>query len=160
MVKNIKRVGSSGYRFKSWIYLHSMTHIVQYCVVDGLPDVPHRPLHVGWSDDLMSPWCVLICCQDANLSPGDLLLMDVYRLIKSQDKNKRKDWQQCPETQSMIWLHACHKAQLYLQHLNPFSTLEHTKWTMVNAILLHRGFGDKIWYARQSDRAHMQATRP
>lgn len=90
-------VGSSEYRFKSCIYLHSMTHIVQYCVVDGLPDVPHRTLHVGWSDDLMSPWCVLVCCQDANLSPGDLLLMDVHRLIKTKDKNKTKDWQQGPD---------------------------------------------------------------
>lgn len=65
-----------------------MAHIIQYCEVDGLPDVPHRPLNVGRSDDLMSPCCVFIRCQDADLSSGDLLLMDVHCLMKMQEKTK------------------------------------------------------------------------
>ncbi len=70
------------------MYLYSMAHIIQYCEVEGLPDVPHRPLNVGRSDDLMSPCCVFIRCQDADLSSGDLLLMDVHRLMKMQEKTK------------------------------------------------------------------------
>ena len=57
-----------------------MTHVVQGVVVDGLADVAHRPLRVGGGDDLVRPRRVLIGRQDADLPPGDLLLVDVHRL--------------------------------------------------------------------------------
>lgn len=63
-----------------------MADIVQDSVVDGLSDVSHRPLHVGWCDDLMSPRRVFIRGQDPNLPPGYLLFMDVHRLWNSDDK--------------------------------------------------------------------------
>lgn len=80
-----------------------MAHIIQNVVVDGLPDVSHRPLHVGRSDDLMSPRRVLICCQDANFSPGHLLLVDVHCLMKAKEKTKTR-WQSARKIQkSRLW---------------------------------------------------------
>lgn len=57
-----------------------MAYIVQYCVVNRLPDVPDRPLHVGRCDDLMGPRRVLVGGQDPDLPPGHLLFMDVHCL--------------------------------------------------------------------------------
>lgn len=57
-----------------------MANIVQHVVVDGLPDVSDRPLHVGRGDDLVGPRRVLVGGEDPDLSPGHLLLVDVHRL--------------------------------------------------------------------------------
>ena len=57
-----------------------MAHVVQHVVVDGLADVAHGPLDVGRRDDLVGARRVLIGGQDADLSPGHLLLVDVHRL--------------------------------------------------------------------------------
>lgn len=57
-----------------------MADIVQYSVVNGLPDVPDWPLHIGRRYDLMSPSRVLVRGQDPDLPPGNLLFMDVHRL--------------------------------------------------------------------------------
>lgn len=61
-------------------HLNTMAHIVQYSVVNGLPDVPDRPLHISRRYDLMSPRRVLVGRQDPDLPPGHLLFMDVHRL--------------------------------------------------------------------------------
>lgn len=57
-----------------------MAHVVQHAVVDGLADVAHRPLGIGWGDDLVCAGCVLVGGEDANLPPGHLLFVDVHRL--------------------------------------------------------------------------------
>lgn len=57
-----------------------MADVVQYSVVNGLPDVPDWPLHISWRYDLMCPGCVLVGGQDPDLPPGNLLFMDVHRL--------------------------------------------------------------------------------
>lgn len=57
-----------------------MADVVQYSVVNGLPDVPDRPLHIGRRYDLMGPRRVLVGGQDPDLPPGHLLFMDVHRL--------------------------------------------------------------------------------
>lgn len=61
-------------------HLDSVAHVVQHAVVDGLADVAHRPLGIGWGDDLVCAGCVLVGGEDANLPPGYLLFVDVHRL--------------------------------------------------------------------------------
>lgn len=61
-------------------YFDTVSHIIQQGVVDGLPDVAHRPLHVSWGDDLVSARSVLICGQDANFSTCYFLLVNVHSL--------------------------------------------------------------------------------
>lgn len=51
-------------------------------VVNGLADVAYRPLGIGWCDDLVCARSVLIGGEDADLSSGHLLFMDVHRLGK------------------------------------------------------------------------------
>lgn len=67
-------------------HLDAMAHIVQDVVIDGLPDVPDRPLHVGRSDDLMGPGCVLVGGQDPDLPPGNLLFVDVHGLKRHEEE--------------------------------------------------------------------------
>lgn len=57
-----------------------MAHIVQHSVVNGLPDVPDRSLHIGRCYNLMGPRCVLVRGQDPDLPPGHLLFVDVHSL--------------------------------------------------------------------------------
>lgn len=57
-----------------------MADVIQYSVVKGLPDVPDRPLHISWRDDLMGPRCVLVGGQDPDLPPGHFFFMDVHSL--------------------------------------------------------------------------------
>lgn len=59
-----------------------MAHVVQHAVVDGLADVAHRPLGIGWGDDLVCAGRVLVGGEDADLPPGHLLFVDVHRLRK------------------------------------------------------------------------------
>ena len=61
-------------------YFDTVSHIIQQCVVDGLSNVAHRPLHVARGDDLVGARGVLVCGQDANLSTGHLLLMNIHCL--------------------------------------------------------------------------------
>lgn len=61
-------------------YLDTMAHIVQHSVVNGLPDVPDRSLHIGRCYNLMGPRCVLVRGQDPDLPPGHLLFVDVHSL--------------------------------------------------------------------------------
>ena len=71
-------------------HLDPVAHIVQHVVVDGLPDVSDRPLHVGRGDDLVGPRRVLVGGEDPDLSPGHLLLVDVHRL-NTWETEKRHD---------------------------------------------------------------------
>ena len=61
-------------------YLHAVPHVVQHAVVNGLADVAHWPLRIGWGDDLVCAGGVLIGSEDANLPASHLLLVDVHRL--------------------------------------------------------------------------------
>lgn len=61
-------------------HLHSVAHVVQHAVVDGLADVAHRPLGVGGSDDLVRAGGVFVGRQDPDFPPGHLLFVDVHRL--------------------------------------------------------------------------------
>lgn len=61
-------------------HLNTMANIIQYGVVNRLPDVPDWPLHISRRYDLMGPRRVLVCGQDPDLPPGHLLFMDVHRL--------------------------------------------------------------------------------
>lgn len=61
-----------------------MADVVQYIVVNRLPDVPDRPLHVSRRYDLMGPRSVLVGGQDPDLPPRHLLFMDVHRLEMTQ----------------------------------------------------------------------------
>lgn len=63
-------------------HLHAVAHVVQHAVVDGLADVAHRPLGIGWGDDLVCAGRVLVGGEDADLPPGHLLFVDVHRLKK------------------------------------------------------------------------------
>ena len=68
-----------------------MAHVVQQCVVDGLPDVPDRPLNVAGGNDLVRARCVLIGGQDANLSPRHLLLVYVHRLDGGMERERHRE---------------------------------------------------------------------
>lgn len=57
-----------------------MANVIQHTVVDGLPDVAHWPLRIGWSYNFMSARRVFIGGQDADLPPRYLLLVNVNRL--------------------------------------------------------------------------------
>ena len=70
-----------------------MADVVQHSVVDGLPDVPDRPLHVGRRDDLMGPRRVLVGGQDPDFPPGHLLLVDVHRLKATARESDGDPWQ-------------------------------------------------------------------
>lgn len=86
-------------------HLDAMAHVVQDVVIDGLPDVPDRPLHVGRSNDLMGPGCVLVGGQDPDLPPGNLLFVDVHGLKRHEEEemvlirltqiNKKRDTNIC-----------------------------------------------------------------
>lgn len=67
-------------QLKSRVYLNSVPHVVQHGVVDRFSDISNRSLDVGWSDDLVCSGRVLVGGQDADFSPGHLLLMDVHCL--------------------------------------------------------------------------------
>lgn len=64
-----------------------MSDVIQHVVVDGLPDVAHRPLWVGWSHDFMGAGRVFVGGQDADLSPRHLLLVNVNSL-KRENRNE------------------------------------------------------------------------
>lgn len=57
-----------------------MANVIQDAVVDGLPDVAHWPLWIGWSYNFMSARRVFIGGQDADLPPRYLLLVNVNGL--------------------------------------------------------------------------------
>lgn len=57
-----------------------MAHVVQQAVVDRFANVAHGPLGVGRGDDLVSAGGVFVGGEDADLSPGYFLFMDVHRL--------------------------------------------------------------------------------
>lgn len=57
-----------------------MSHIIQQCVIDGLSNVAHRPLHVARGDDLVGARGVFVCGQDADLPTCHLLFMNVHSL--------------------------------------------------------------------------------
>lgn len=61
-------------------HLDSVSRVIQHAIVNGLPDVAHRPLQVGRSDDLMRAAGVLVGGQDADLAPRHLLFVNVNRL--------------------------------------------------------------------------------
>lgn len=74
-----------------------MANVIQDAVVDGLPDVAHWPLWIGWSYNFMSARRVFIGGQDADLPPRYLLLVNVngleeekWRTSKLRKKNKQK----------------------------------------------------------------------
>lgn len=69
---------------KKCSHLYTMADVIQYVVVNRLPDVPDRPLHVSRRYDLMGPRGVLVGGQDPDLPPGHLLFMDVHRLEMTQ----------------------------------------------------------------------------
>lgn len=62
-----------------------MADVVQYSVVNGLPDIPDRTLHISWRYDLMGPGRVLVGGQNPDLPPGHLLFMDVHRLKVTEE---------------------------------------------------------------------------
>ena len=57
-----------------------MADIIQQTVVDRFEDGADRPLGIGWRDDLVRARGVLIGGEDADLTPGHLLFVDVHRL--------------------------------------------------------------------------------
>lgn len=61
-------------------YFDTMSYVIQKCVVDGLSNVAHGPLHVARGDDLVGARSVLICGKDANLPTCHLLFMNVHCL--------------------------------------------------------------------------------
>lgn len=71
-------------------YLHAMSYVIQQAVVDRLADIAHRPLGIGWSDDLVCARSILIGSEDANLTPGHLLFVDVHCL--EGEKKEKKIW--------------------------------------------------------------------
>lgn len=54
-----------------------MSSVIQHAVVDGLPDVAHRPLRIGWSHNFMWAGRVFVGGQDADLPPRHLLFVNV-----------------------------------------------------------------------------------
>lgn len=71
--------------YRVWLhpYLYTVAYVIQQTVVNGFADVAYRPLRIGWCDDLVRAGSVLIGGEDANLSPGHLLFMDVHRLWRN-----------------------------------------------------------------------------
>lgn len=57
-----------------------MAHVVQQTVIDGFTDISHRPLRVGGGDDLVGPGCIFVGSEDADLSSGNFLFVDVHCL--------------------------------------------------------------------------------
>lgn len=57
-----------------------MSNVIQHIVVDGLPDVAHRSLRIGRSNNFMWAGRVLIGGQDADLPPRHLLFVNVNGL--------------------------------------------------------------------------------
>lgn len=72
-------------------------YIIQQTVVIGFADVEYRPLRIGGCHDLVHVGSVLIGCEDANLSPGNLLFMDVTLLM---DDSMWRSWDACI---SSVW---------------------------------------------------------
>lgn len=83
-----------------------MADVIQYVEVDWFPDVAHWPLRIGRSNDFVCAGGVLIGGQDANLSPGDLLLMDVHRLHKVEMSANRVFFAK-QETGTCLLRHCC-----------------------------------------------------
>lgn len=73
---------------KGHSYFDAVAHVVQQCVVDGLANVAHRPLHVARGDDLVGARSVLVCGQYANLATRHLLLVNVHSLHKGEKKDQ------------------------------------------------------------------------
>lgn len=76
-------------------YFDAVSDIVKQSVVDWLPNVAHRPLHVAGGDDLVGARGVLICGQDANLSTRHLLLMNIHSLRQEEGKTDMSCQVQC-----------------------------------------------------------------
>lgn len=76
-------------------YFDAVSDIVKQSVVDWLPNVAHRPLHVAGGDDLVGARGVLICGQDANLSTRHLLLMNIHSLRQEERKTDMSCRVQC-----------------------------------------------------------------
>lgn len=71
-------------------YLHAMSYIVQKAVVDRLADIAHRPLGIGWSDDLVRARSILIGSEDANFTSGHFLFVDVHCLEEEKKQQQKK----------------------------------------------------------------------
>lgn len=67
------------------MYLNAVSYVVQQAVVDGLADVAHGPLGISRGDDLVRARGILIGSEDADLTPGHLLFVDVHRLESEQN---------------------------------------------------------------------------
>lgn len=63
-------------------YFNTVAHIIQQGVIDGLPDVAHRSLHVARGNDLVGPRCIFVGGENPDLSSGDFLLMNVHSLSR------------------------------------------------------------------------------
>lgn len=61
-----------------------MSYVVQQAIVDRLADVAHGPLGIGRSDDLVRARGILVSSEDADLTPGHLLFVDVHGLRSEQ----------------------------------------------------------------------------
>lgn len=72
-------------------YFDTVSHIIKQCVVDGLSNVAHRPLHVTRGDDLVGARGVLVCGKDADLSTGHLLLMNIHCLQGGEMKGDMRE---------------------------------------------------------------------
>lgn len=68
------------------LYLYTVSYVIQQAVVNRLADVAHGPLGIGRSNDLVCARGILISSEDADLTPGHLLFVDVHRL-QSEQKN-------------------------------------------------------------------------
>lgn len=88
-------------------HLDAVADIIQEVVVNGLPDVPDRPLHVCRGDDLMSPWRVFVCGEDADLPPGHLLFVDVHCL--QGDRTVMRTERRCWTSERLKWEEAFRK---------------------------------------------------
>lgn len=64
-----------------------MSYIIQHAVVNGLPDVAHRPLWISWSHDFMRAGRVFVGGQDADLTPRHLLFVNV-NCLKTENNNE------------------------------------------------------------------------
>ena len=65
-----------------WRLCHSdaVPNVIQNGIVDGLADVLDRALLVSWGNDLVLTVERLVGCQNSDLSPGNLLLVDAHCL--------------------------------------------------------------------------------
>ena len=69
--------------------LDTVAHIIQNCIVNRFPNIPYRSLHVRRCYYFVSSWCILICCQNTNLSSSHFLFMNVHSLYFKFEQSKK-----------------------------------------------------------------------